>query len=297
MSFALVYISAFVVYWAVDYYAGKHRQMLTFLRACQPPDVATTDIVVLGRDLDMEDRELHEMLVKRFHYYHALNEANKALFRKRLHCFIRTKTFLIKDDEGFREMPVLLCAAAVQLGFGLKAYTLPFYRYIRIYPGEFVSHDFLRILAGNVSQNTISVAWNHLLRGYQHALDGSNVGLHEMSHALYFQKMEVEKNYAKSFAKRFRQLEAVCEKAAKTELSGAVNLYSAYADKNSQEFWAETVELFFERPQYLQASYPDVYAAAVQLLQQDPQQKQDPVLPAKIPMRLLRLQRKYKIRL
>ncbi|HEV7329700.1 MAG TPA: zinc-dependent peptidase [Flavisolibacter sp.] len=296
MTAALIYFSAFAVYWLVDYYAGKHRQQLSLTRACTPPAVAATDIVVNGRQLDMEDRELHTMLSKRFHYYQWLNEDNKHLFRARLHRFLKAKIFIIKNEEGFREMPVLVCAAAVQLTFGLREYNLPFYRYIRIYPEEFFSHDYLRILAGNVSQNTISVAWNHLLHGYQDALDGSNVGLHEMSHALYFQKIEVEKKYARVFARRFEHLMTNCSLAAQTELTGAKNLYSSYADKNEQEFWAETVELFFERPQDLQNHYPAVFAAMVQLLRQNPIQKEDPVLRRKIPVRLLRFQHRMAIR-
>ena len=277
MSVALVYFSAFVVYCAVDYFAGKYRQALCFTRACLPPDVSATDIVTFGRDLDMNDGDLHDMLTRRFHYYQWLNAPNQMAFRHRLHRFLRTKIFLIKDEKGFRDMPVLAGAAAVQLTFGLNDYRLPFYRYIRIYPTEFISHDFLRVLAGNVSHNTISVAWNHLLRGYEDALDGSNVGLHEMSHALYFQKIEVEKNYAKSFARRFEHLMQVCRNASQLEQSGTKNLYSAYADKNEQEFWAETVELFFERPRHLQDHYADVYQAMVHLLGQNPLNREAPV--------------------
>lgn len=80
MSIALVYFAAFVVYWAVDYYAGKRRQVLSFIRACSPPQIASTDIVTVGRDLDMADPELHSMLAKRFHYYQWLNESSKAIF-------------------------------------------------------------------------------------------------------------------------------------------------------------------------------------------------------------------------
>jgi hypothetical protein len=297
MSVVIVYFSAFVVYWVVDYYTGKRLQALSFTRACRPPDVSPTDIVTLGRDMDMEDLELHAMLNKRFHYYQWLNDTNQQIFRKRLHRFIRTKTFLIKDDEGFREMPVLACAAAVQLTFGIKKFTLPFYRYVRIYPTEFVSHDFMRILAGNVSHNTISVAWNHLLQGYQDALDGSNVGLHEMSHALYFQKIEVERNYAKEFSRHFQRLMQACQTASQIEQRGAINLYSAYADKNEQEFWAETVELFFERPQDLQAHYPDVYAATVQLLGQNPLNRESPVVRRKRTLQLRHVSLPGKLRL
>ncbi|HTN05796.1 zinc-dependent peptidase [Agriterribacter sp.] len=48
------------------------------------------------------------------------------------------------------------------------------------------------------------------------------------------------------------------------------DFYSAYALTNFQEFWAESVELFFERPAQLQIVYPDLYKIMVVVLNQDP---------------------------
>jgi Mlc titration factor MtfA (ptsG expression regulator) len=47
-------------------------------------------------------------------------------------------------------------------------------------------------------------------------------------------------------------------------------LYSAQGISNIHECWAESVELFFERPATLKEFYPEVYAAISQLLNQDP---------------------------
>ena len=48
-------------------------------------------------------------------------------------------------------------------------------------------------------------------------------------------------------------------------------LYSDYAMKDFQEFWAESVEIFFEKPLQMKALYPELYAAMSDLLNQDPQ--------------------------
>ncbi len=278
MGIGIFYISAFLVYCVVDYYAGKRRQHLSLSNICPPPSIAATDIVVLGKDLAINNEEADRILSKRFHYYQGLDGKAKAIFLKRLQRFMQQKTFIIKDDEGFREMPVLVSAAAVQLTFGLDSYLLPFYKYIRIHPQEFVSDDFLKVLAGNVYGNIITVAWNHLLHGYKDSYDGSNVGLHEMSHALYIQKMEVEKNYAKSFAKKYNRLLKTCEGAMKVANEGSLLLYSAYATKNLQEFWAESIELFFEKPAELKKHYPQIFSQLSDLLNQNPVNRENPLL-------------------
>ena len=286
MSFGLVIVSAFVCYYLADHYGGKGRQHRLFSRYCRPPAVSPTDIVGRGRDLNIHQHDLHRILTKRFFYYRRLNEKNKSLFLFRLQQFMRRKIFIIKDDEGVREMPVLVSASAVQLTFGLPDYPLSFYRFIRIYPAEFVSDDCTRILAGNVSGNIISVAWNHFLHGYHLEADGANLGLHEMSHALYFQKVEVEQEYGGTFRPKFQQLHKFCLPAFEIEIAGTKNLYSKYAEKNMQEFWAESVELFFEKPLLLQEHYPDVFQRMIELLNQSPVLADDPVVQRKKAMPL-----------
>ena len=278
MSFGLVTVSAFVFYFLVDRYAAKKRQQRSFTYACPPPLIEPSDIVVHGRDLNLAADDLHRILQKRFWYYRQLNQHYQQVFVFRLQVFLARKTFIIKASEGVREMPVLVSASAVQLTFGLPDFTLSFYRYIRIYPAEFVSEDFTKILVGNVTSNIITVAWTHFLDGYQDEQDGANLGLHEMSHALYFQKIEVEAGYAKTFAKQFRHLFYLCQHAFESEVAGHKNLYSAYAEKDLQEFWAESVELFFEKPALLREHYHLVFDQMLLLLNQDPARKEAPIV-------------------
>jgi Mlc titration factor MtfA (ptsG expression regulator) len=49
-----------------------------------------------------------------------------------------------------------------------------------------------------------------------------------------------------------------------------VGLYSDYAMKNFQEFWAESIEIFFQSPEILHDHYPDLYKIICDLLCQDP---------------------------
>ena len=48
------------------------------------------------------------------------------------------------------------------------------------------------------------------------------------------------------------------------------DLYSDYALRNFQEFWAESVEIFFEKPVEMESHYPQLYQTMKGLLNQDP---------------------------
>lgn len=282
MAALLVFACIIAAIKLLDYWDERTRKHRAYTEACGQPHVEEGDLFFTGTTMDLDDAHLHRTLTKRFPYYRDLNAHQQERFLRRLKKFIRRKTFLIKDDEGFREMPVLISAAAIQLTFGLDKYLLPFYRYIRIYPEEYISAESFKVLAGNVQNNVISVAWNHLLKGYEDAADGSNLGLHEMSHALYIQKMVIEENFSRSFSSKYRQLVTECHEAYKMELAGQKDLYSPYADTNLQEFWAESVELFFEKPQALKIHYGDIFESMCLLLNQDPIRKEDPVLQSNL---------------
>ncbi len=269
--------------WA--YHGKKTMLHRHYTGLCGVPAKHESDIIFAGSQLTLPPADVHKILMKRFEYYKHLQMHLQQKFIERLQNFMRQKEFIIKDDEGFKDMPVLTSAAAIQLTFGLKEYLLPFYQYIRIYPEEYCSEEELKILMGNVRNNVISIAWNHLLKGYAVSNDGSNVMLHEMGHALYIQKMAIDNNFAKTFAKKFNALMEHCTHACAHEVAGSKNLYSDYAEANLQEFWAESVELFFEQPELFNHHHPLVYHAMQLLLQQDPLKKSNPVIKTKTSIR------------
>ena len=245
----------------------------------RPPYISADDIVADAKSLDITLEEIKRILQKRFPYYNSLNAYQQVRFVGRTMRFIQHKLFIIKSGTGYREMPVLTSAAAVQLTFGLDDYLLPWFRFIQIYPEEFVSHHSLRVIIGNVSDYTITVAWKHLLKGYEDGTDGCNVALHEMSHALYYQKLKVEKLDAINFCQRYNNLMDTCQLAHQFERSGKTGLYTEYGTTNLQEFWAESIELFFEKSRELKRTYPKIYASLMELLNQDPLTQEKVISP------------------
>jgi Mlc titration factor MtfA (ptsG expression regulator) len=239
----------------------------------QPKSVLKYD----GLTLNFSDTEIEKALKKRFPYYSAISDENKERFIHRLKKFITNKTFYIHDESGFKEMPILISASAIQLTFGFKKYLLPYFKNIHVFPEEFFRTNDMGIcaLAGNVSGNTINLSWKHFLHGYQDGSDGQNVGLHELAHALYYQALIITKGVDEDFSESYDQFASHGNKVYDAEMNPNGGLYSEYANKNFQEFWAESAEIFFERPQELKDLYPDLYETLKELFNQDPLNLQD----------------------
>ncbi|MGF2411125.1 zinc-dependent peptidase [Ferruginibacter sp.] len=228
-------------------------------------------ITYYGDELNFSDKELTNVLTKRFPYFNSLSQIQKARFLERLHHFIASKIFKIHDKAAYKEMPILISAAAVQLTFGLKKYLLPNFDFIHVYPQEFMRvNESICFLEGNVSGHSVNLSWKHFLQGYANPVNGQNVGLHEFAHALYYQTFVVEENVDHSFRDTFDDFSNHGNKVFNQEAQPGSDLYSDYALKNFQEFWAESTEIFFEKPAAMKAAYPQLYDAMQSLLNQDP---------------------------
>lgn len=232
-------------------------------------------LVYSGKNLNFSVGELRNILFKYHPYFEQLNPQLQEIFIERLQAFMQQKIFIIHAKEGYKEMPVLLSAAAVQITFGLDNYLLPYFKYLQIHPKEYFAKNSLRVLAGHVHSNSITIAFNHLLEGYEDYTSGCNVGLHEMAHALYYQEIIVNNSNDKNFEYYFQKI--MQEGTELYEERHLNKLYSDYAFKELQEFWAESVELFFERPNDLEYHFPEIFEFMKNILNQNPKQPKFPL--------------------
>jgi Mlc titration factor MtfA (ptsG expression regulator) len=230
-----------------------------------------------GAHLGLTENDITIILEKYCTYYTCLSEKLQLTFVERVKQFMSTKTFRLPKDATFKEMPVLFSPAATQLTFGIGEYTFSWFENINVNAEEYFAdytHS-LRLLAGNVGDKSISIAWNHFLNGISNQTDGSNVGLHELAHALYYQYTVIEKK--KDFTGRF---DAVMNEIEGIYRSGKDQqpLFSDYAFRNTQEFWAESIEIFFERPAGMLNEFPGLFNSIEILLNQNPLNKANPVI-------------------
>lgn len=231
---------------------------------------ASSCLMYPGKDLRFSNNEVHSICSKYNSYYSNLSGEMKDTFITRLKKFLPTKTFYICSNQGYKEMPVLISAAAIQITFGLDEYLLPYFENIVIHPQEYFGTNPLRILEGNVQGRSINLSWKHFLEDYQNPADGKNVGLHEMAHALQVQYLFNSGRSTNEFKEDFVYFDRVDDEIMSRERNRLGSLFDSNALSNTNEFWATSVELFFEKPHELKAQYPELYKGICIVLNQDP---------------------------
>lgn len=227
-------------------------------------------------DLNLSFTDIESILANRHPYYQSLHASLKPQFVTRLQGFLQDKSFFIYAPTPYKEMPVLIAAAATQISFGLQDYFFEYYKNIVVHKETYLSTETYRPIEGHVQGNCITLAWKNLLIDNEYYTDGDNVALHEMAHALYIEAMLQESADGEKFEFHFTQF-ATYSNGILQQQHDANQLYSNYAFSNLQEFWAVSVELFFEKSQQLQILYPQVYSYLQQLLNQNPLNIEFPV--------------------
>lgn len=226
-------------------------------------------LIYKGEELKFSDDEVHIVCKKYNPYYQKLNADKQPVFVERVQEFIHSKDFYICSPKGYKEMPILISASAVQITFGLKDFLLPHFSNIIIHPEEYFAYDPFRILVGNVQGHSISLSWKHFLQDYQNPTDGKNVGLHEMAHALQVQYLFRNPKRSNTFKEDFEHYDRIDDDVLNAEKTNDRRMFDENALRNKNEFWATSVELFFEKPVELKTQYPDLYESLRIVLNQD----------------------------
>ena len=160
-------------------------------------------------------------------------------------------------------------------------------RTILIYPSAFRtnrnSHDGFVVherdigtLGESWARGPVVLSWDDALQGGLDAEDGHNVVIHEFAHQLdsltghtngipILRKGQTFAGWEKAM------LDAFDGHVERVE-SGRPTLVDAYGATNHQEFFAEAIVTFFEKPQALRREEPALYEQLAELLALDPEQ-------------------------
>ncbi len=210
---------------------------------------------------------LHEYLSKKFTYYNQLSKKNQLKFIYRVLAIRKSNRIKVDDEIKHVDLDIelMVSAAFAQITFGYTDFTISTFSKIVIYPDSFYSK-----LIGNhvngltVGNGYIYLSWNHFLKGYRTNDDKINLALHELAHALYIDKFHHEGSsnwfdWEEKAIKIFKQINANPE----------ITYFRNYAKTNMAEFWAVSVECFFEDPFNFKQEFPQLYDATAKVLKQD----------------------------
>ena len=224
-----------------------------------------------GRKAFAKERPYYESLVSRnLRFYHRLDAAQQEEFLFRTFQFHQSKKFHYVGIKARPEMPVLISAVAAQLTLGLSTYMMNYFRHIYVLEHDYHYGYYSLPFMGHVDQSGIYLSWENFVQGISDNADCSNVGLHEMAHALTYVNFITRSEEDPHFCKDFKNFSRVARPIFQEMQKGRKTILGEYAATNYHEFWAVSVELFFENPYGVKHQLPELYEAMAKLLNQDP---------------------------
>jgi len=212
-------------------------------------------------------------------FYRNLNASNKRKFACNVKYFISKKDF---EGRGgcfvTEEMKLLIAAVATQIAFGHFPTIYEHFRCIIIYPDKYFSGSTQRYHLGEVQSNgIIKLSWKSFTEGAAINNDGIHVGYHEMAHALKIEDAtlhDMEHCFMDKTA-----LQSFHSYANERIRNFTISSYMRdYAFNNSEEFFAVSIEYFFETPAQLKKHEPEVYNYLRIILNLDPLIHQNPIV-------------------
>ena len=205
-----------------------------------------------------------------FTYYNDLPEDLKWRFVKRVHQFKSTKKFHYIGLENNADTSTLVSASAIQVTFGLKNYILSHFRDIYILADAYHMDDDEELYIGHVAPEGVYLSWKHFLYGYSQKTDNINVAVHEMAHALLYNNFFAQYGIDTHFRLNYERFSNSTGPILADVITRRRSYLRSYAFSNLHEFWAVSVEAFFENPKGLKDNMPDLYEALCRVLNQDP---------------------------
>lgn len=203
-------------------------------------------------------------------YFNRLSPVEQEKFLFRTYLFHHQKKFHYVGVTTQPEMPVLISAVAVQLTMGLERFSLNYFKDIYVLKHDYHYGYYSLPFMGHVDNSGIYLSWDNFYQGIKNSSDVSNVGMHEMAHALAYVNFVTKTEEDRHFSQEFRYFSKVARPIFQAMQRGQRNLLGDYAATNYHEFWAVSVETFFGNPVRFQHQLPELYAAMVKLLNQDP---------------------------
>ncbi len=226
---------------------------------------------VIQKKVDQTKYQLEDWLNKYNPYFKSLSPELRDRFLLRTVEFMGSKEFRFHSMVEEEYIPVLISGSAVQLTFGLPNYRMDYFDVIHVMRKEYVLNIDQETYYGHVSKNGIHISWNRFLEGYSDYSDSENVGLHEMAHALsYDVYLGFEDSDDRDFKRRLNEFVEEARPVFREMRQGNNYLFDEYSVSTFDEFWATSIEIFFESPEEMKQKLPLLYREISELLNQDP---------------------------
>lgn len=237
---------------------------------------------LLATPLSQEQRAMVEKLVP---ITRRLPEPLRLKLEGKIHLFLDQITFHGQSDlEVSEAMKLSIAAQACLLVVNSPAwyetlrtvlvYPSAFYTRRNTHDGYVVQEEDFTMLGESWARGPVVLSWDHALQGGLDDADGHNVVIHEFAHQLdsltgYVNGIPILRKGQAYAGWEKAMLDAYNDHVRRVE-SGLETLIDPYGATNHEEFFAEAIVTFFEKPRALHREEPALYAQLSQLLALNP---------------------------
>jgi len=232
-------------------------------------------------------REWVPWLEDRLPHYDALSSRDQKALKSLVQIFLFEKEWEgCQGVEITDEIKVTISAQACLLLLGLEHNYFYNVRNVLVFPqhyiprhqsmdGSGVVHESDQAVLGHASYDgPVALSWISSREGGLNAHDGRNVVLHEFAHKLDFMDgfangvpvLKKRANYKRWFEVMQREYDVLVARSAKRKAT----LLDDYGATNSGEFFAVSVECFFEKPEAMRRRHSALYDLLTEYFGQDP---------------------------
>jgi len=211
-----------------------------------------------------------KFIIDNCHYYNKLNDKNKKKFLKRIDKIIDDFVIhYIENKDEQNNLKLRLSMLQTKLTFGLNCYNLEKFDNIMMYPDEFTSFytGEKNIGETNPGLRTIAIAKDDFLDGINYKNDNLNLGIHELSHALFYTMDKKDGYCATKFIFAYDRLMKTVEKYKDDILND--DYFRKYMFNTDYEIFPVLSEHFFETPKEFKNRYPEIYDKMCKVLNQN----------------------------
>ena len=233
-------------------------------------------------------KEWLEIIRRNIAFFSQLSASNQAELLGHIQVFLAEKRFEgCADLELTDEIRVTITAQACLLLLHRETDYFPSLLTILVYPSTYMVEEKRPIEEHIWEEGTVTrlgetgrrmgslvLSWDAVKAGAADPSNGKNVVLHEFAHQLDYENYaadgvpglatrEQQLAWSEVMSSEFASLRAADE-------TGIPTLLDTYGATNPAEFFAVSVEAFFEQPRALRARHPKLYAELRKYFKQDP---------------------------
>ncbi len=227
----------------------------------------------MGSGFDEELSEKDQLILKTYAeqhnpFFRQLNGVAKIRFVKRLIHICSTKEFAIHDSlSNHLRIKAVIGSAFVQMTFGYKRYELESFHKVVVMPNIFSFKRFKKKFRGLTTESgVIYLSWPHVDHGYQVEDDKINLAIHELAHAFKLEVMDNAYTMSPVYAEWIQLAMDITMRMEK----GEFDFFRKRAVANLDEFFAVSMEVFFEDPVGFKNTHPRLFMLTVALMKQNP---------------------------